>query len=787
MIISLSWLRDFLSIDLPATELENVLVSTGLEVEGVFQRGVAVDHVIVGCIRESVQHPDADRLSVCQVDDGSGSLRQIVCGAKNYKVGDRVPLALPGAVLPGDFKIKVGKLRGVKSEGMMCSGRELGLSQDSEGLLILDPAAPVGMPLRELFAPETVFELGITPNRPDWLSHFGVARELAIFLGLPLQQPSLEVLEFSRDSAQARIEEGAACTFYSIQRWGNVRVAASPEWLRKRIESIGLRSINNVVDVTNYVLHEFGQPLHAFDAAKVRGAIRVRRALEGEEFVALDGSKIVLTAADTVIADDLSVLALAGVMGGLESGVTEATKEILLESAAFIPTEIRRTARRVGIQSDSSYRFERGVDPGMVMAAAQRAADLLVELDAVNPVDCLGRFSDGMLDVSRPDVKLRHERCRSLLGTQLADEEIIDCLGRNGLSLLDFSDGISTWQIPSHRADLTREVDLIEDVMRIIGIQRIDGRVGGGVSARTAADHKFDFLGKVRGDLISRGFFEARLSTLVSPTELPGDTPVLALKNPLGGDQSILRPTLIPGLLGAARRNFHAGIRDIRLFETGKIYLPAEVEEVLSLGIVASGSVWGIDWRLPAPPPVGLDFIKGLLSEVFAHSLEFVPASIPGLVVGARIVRNGIDAGMAGILAPATSRILDAPGEVIVAEIRLDSFLEFAQIAQLKKFEAFPRFPAITRDLSLVVQAEITYSQLDQALAGCKEPLLVNYAPFDVFRDETGQKLAADKKAVAVSLTFQSKDRTLESAEIDAAVDRIRVTLEEKLGAQIRS
>ena len=339
MKISLNWLRDFVDCQLPASDIETLLRRAGLEVAGIETRGAAIDHVVVAEVLESVQHPNADRLSVCKVNDGSAIPRQIVCGAKNYKVGDKVPLALPGAVMPGDFKIKSGKLRGVESEGMMCSAKELRLAEDSEGLLILPPDSIPGTPIKDLFPSETLLELEITPNRPDWLHHYGVAREVGVFTGLPVKVPQPTLPATASAEGHALLED-PACAYYTLRRITGVKVGPSPQWLADRLASVGLRSVNNIVDVTNYVLFELGQPLHAFDAAKISGPIRVRRASEGEGFHALDGREYKLSASALVIADQNGPVALAGVMGGEGSGVSASTTEILLESAVFDPSTV---------------------------------------------------------------------------------------------------------------------------------------------------------------------------------------------------------------------------------------------------------------------------------------------------------------------------------------------------------------------------------------------------------------------------------------------------------------
>ena len=385
MKLSLKWLRDYVDYDGSPDELAQLLTFAGVEVEGIHTHGVAIDHVVVAAILDSKQHPNADRLSVCHVDDGSGQApRQIVCGAKNYKVGDKVPLALPGAVLPGDFKIKAGKLRGEASEGMLCSAKELGLGADQSGLLILPPESRVGAPIAEIFPAETVLEIEVTPNRPDLLSHVGVAREISALTGRSLKLPTIpESFDGGNNPIAITIDADArtGCPFYTGTRIDGVKVAPSPAWLRERLEAIGLRPINNIVDVTNYVMFEMGRPLHAFDAEKLQGGgIRVRLAEAGEELKALDGKTYKLAGHQIVIADASGRgCALGGVMGGDDSAVTDATISIVLESAYFQPALVRRTSRETGLSSDSSYRFERGVDPSAVALGARRATELILQ------------------------------------------------------------------------------------------------------------------------------------------------------------------------------------------------------------------------------------------------------------------------------------------------------------------------------------------------------------------------------------------------------------------------
>jgi len=403
MKFSVNWLREFVELPTSVDELAELLTLTGTEIESIEKRGANFDNVVVAQIKASAQHPNADRLSVCQVDDGSGQERQIVCGAKNYKVGDKVPLARPGAVLVGDLKIKPSKLRGVESQGMLCSPSELGLSADSDGLLILSPEAKIGEPIASLFPEDTILDVEITPNRGDLLSHFGLAREIAALAGSSRcddrGQRSAPSLPLKADGVT--ISAPNECPFYSARRIENIKVGPSPDWLRARVESVGLRSINNIVDITNFVMLELGEPLHAFDADKLSGPINVRLATAGETFLALDGKTYSLGERDLVIADDARAVGIAGVMGGKDTGVTDSTTTLLLESAFFDPASIRRTARRLSLPSDASYRFERRVDPGMVFAASHRAAELMREIAGANPAAEIA--TAGALPPSPPD------------------------------------------------------------------------------------------------------------------------------------------------------------------------------------------------------------------------------------------------------------------------------------------------------------------------------------------------------------------------------------------------
>src|SRR5947207_4220591 len=501
MKFSVNWLREFVESPPSIDALAELLTMSGVEIEAIEKRSADFDRVVVAQIIESKPHPNADRLTVCVVDDGSGTKRQIVCGAKNYKVDDKVPLALPGAVLTGGLKIRASKLRGVESEGMLCSAKELGVAEDEAGLLILSPEAKIGTPIRDLFPPDTILDVEITPNRGDLLSHFGLARETSALVGTPLR--GIQSLgRFGETSLPQKkgitISALRECPFYSARRIEKVKVGPSPDWLRAKIESVGIRSINNVVDVSNFVMLELGQPTHAFDADKLSGEISVRLAREGEKFLALDGKTYALTPENLVIADDERAVGIAGVMGGEESGVTESTRNVLLESAYFLPASIRRTARELNLSSDASYQFERGIDPEMILPASTRVTELICEVAGATSAPTVAVA--GELPPDPPDVSLRYEGLDQLLGIHIEPATADGILTRFGLTKSD-SASHSHWKIPTYRRDLQREVDLIEEIIRANGIEKIPRADRSRFTALSEADRNFDFETKLRGHL----------------------------------------------------------------------------------------------------------------------------------------------------------------------------------------------------------------------------------------------------------------------------------------------
>jgi phenylalanyl-tRNA synthetase beta chain len=784
MKFSVNWLREFVELPPSIDALADLLTMSGIEIEAIEKRGADFDHVVVAQITDSKPHPNADRLTVCVVDDGSGTKRQIVCGAKNYQVGDKVPLALPGAELTGGLKIRASKLRGVESEGMLCSAKELGVAEDAAGLLILSPEAKIGTPIRELFPPDSILDVEITPNRGDLLSHFGLAREIAALTNKTVVAAAVTDGRAKQSAAGdggsyndgVKISALRECPFYSARRIENVKVGPSPDWLRAKIESIGIRSINNVVDVSNFVMLELGQPTHAFDADKLSGEINVRLAGEGEKFLALDGKTYPLTPQNLVIADDERAVGIAGVMGGEESGVTESTKNVLLESAYFLPASIRRTARDLNLPSDASYRFERGVDPQMVLPASRRATELICEVAGAKPAATVGVA--GELPPDPADVSLSYEGLDRLLGIHIEPATADAILTRFGLNKSD-SASRSLWKIPSYRRDLQREVDLIEEIIRAHGIEKIPSTDRSRFTPLSEADRNFDFETELRRDLIALGLTEARTSSLIARPEVAKANGAIELRNPLSEDHVALRTNLIAGLLGAVRRNIRAGAERIALFEIGNTFAPRTGEQQRKLAIALCGQVASAkDWRGEKKRPLDFFDLKGALNALGAF--EFRRNKQPGFALIAEIFYEKNRIGLGGQLSATTS----ATTPILVAEIDL------ARIAQAKedaeRFKEMDRYPEVTRDIAMFVGPKVTHAEILRAIASANEPLLEKVELFDLFMENDGKKAPEMKKSLAYSLTYRDKNRTLTSEEVSAVHARIRERLRNDVGAELR-
>ncbi len=788
MKFSVNWLREFVDLPKNPEDIAELLTRAGIEIKKIETRGANIDKVIVSQITASSHHPNADRLTVCEVDDGSGAKRQIVCGATNYKVGDKVPLALPGAKLPNGTDIRKSKLRGVESEGMLCSPIELGLGDEASGLLILSPDAKVGAAIADLFPADSILDVEITPNRGDLLSHFGLAREIAALTGAAAPSPRLAEAARGR-AGSITIAATRECPFFSLRKIDNVKVAPSPQWLRTKIESVGVRSINNIVDISNFVMLELGQPTHAFDADKIKDGINVRLARDGEKFLALDGKTYTLKPDNCVIADQERAVGIGGVMGGEETGVTNSTKNILLEAAYFLPASIRRTARDLNLQSDASYRFERGVDPDMILRASQRASELMGEIAGGTPAEEI--HVAGELPADPADVSLSYEKCSRVIGVAIDPKTVDEILAHFGLrktagtrlpsATARQANQSATWKIPSYRRDLQRDVDLIEEVLRAYGIDKVPGRTRGRFMPTSDADRSHDFETLfLRHRLTGFGLSEVRTSKLISRTAMASQKAV-ELRNPLSEDHVALRPNLISGLLDVLERNIRAAAESVSIFEIGRAFVAPSGKEERHLGILLWGNAENApNWRAQARRSLDLFDLKGALKSVIP-SLSFRPGQFPDFALAVDIYSANDRIGFGGQLVASK---LNAPGPVLVAELNADRFFE--SLASAKKFQELERYPAITRDIAMIVPEKLTHAEILHAIQEPAEPLLESVQLFDLFEMEKGITAAASGKSLAYRLTYRAKNRTLTNDEVTEAHAKIRERLKSELGATLR-
>ena len=792
MNVSLNWLATHLDLGGKSIkEIDDLFTFAGVEVEGIVSKGITSDKIVVAEIKDAVQHPNADRLKVTQVDAGEGALRQIVCGATNYQVGDKVPCALPGAVLPGGFTIGETVMRKEESKGMLCAASEIGLPEGEDGLLILPADAEIGKPVKEMFDSDVLLELEVTPNRPDLLSHHGMARELAALLKTPLKP--VEFPERGTAAASSiQIDSPDACPLYTAVKISGVTVKESPAWLKERLDSIGLRPINNIVDITNFVLHELGQPLHAFDSAKLSGGIAVRQAKAGEKFAALDESEHVLEESDLVISDGSgAALALAGVMGGLDSGVTETTTDILLESAYFTPQGIRRTSRRTALTSDSSYRFERGVDPQGVLAASSLAVKLILELAGGTATETTEVA--GEAPVLTQPVALDAKKLDQLMGGSIAlsDAEAI----LTGLGLSKTPDG--KWEIPSFRADLQRHIDLVEEIARVHGLANVPSRFLGAFVPSSPVDAGYDADMVLRRRLAALGLYECQTIKLISDSQMADALPlrplqdgdVIRVKLPLSEDHAVMRPSIVPGLVTSAARNVRQQAKALRFFEMGRVFRnagggKAKDQESENIALLVSGATEPTGWD-QNDRAADLYDMKGLLAALLpGRSIRFIPRERDGFVLGCDVKAGEQNIGVFARLQPARERELDFPGPVFVAELDLGKLRKL--LLGVDHVEDLPQFPGSSRDAAMELPSSLPNAEIENVLKKCTEPLLASYECFDVFSDPSGEKLAADRKSVAYRFQYRAADRTLKQKDVDTAHQNVLGALTQKLGVTFR-
>ncbi len=806
MRLPLSWLAEF--IDLPSDRaLADRLAMAGFEDVVVEATGPDLSAIAVGLVVSCDRHPNADRLSVCRVDVGDGAPRTIVCGAPNVAAGQKVAVALPGTELPGGLKIKKSKLRGVESEGMICSRRELALGEEAEGIWVLDPGARVGAPLPDA-APvgERVLELGITPNRGDTASLLGVAREVRALFGGALRMPPTDSVESGQPARSAiaiSIDARDDCFHYVGRIVRGVRVGPSPATLRARLEAAGFRGVNNVVDATNAVMLELGQPLHAFDLAKIAGGqIRVRRAAPGEAIATLDGQTRALDPADLVIADAQRAVAIAGVMGGAESEVSEATTDVLIESAHFHPTAVRLAARRHGLHSEASYRFERGVDRAGIARAADRAARLLAEL-AGGTVAPGAASARGCAAPAPPRIALRVERTNRLLGLSLAPADVARELARVGVAARETSPGVLDCEVPSHRNDLAVHQDLSEEVARMVGYENIPTTlpVAELVPARIPERHRI--ADRARDLLAGAGLVEVESFPFVSEAEIAAlrlaeDDPrrrALRLRNPIQDAERLLRTTLVPSLLRLVRQNLNRQIPAVGLFEVAGVVLPGSIsgagEEALPQEpLWACAVVTDADepelWAGPARAPAffrargiaekalsGLGYMASLRSGAGAPYLH------PGASLSFWVGDQGI--GSVGEIHPGVSAAFGIEPKTAMIELNLSALLAVKK--REFQFREVSREPSVRRDLAVLVDRTQPAGSLLEEIRKVAGPDLVSVEIFDRYE---GRGIPEGRVSLAFRMVFQRADRTLTDAEVHRVMDRIVAALASRFGAALR-
>lgn len=790
MIFSESWLREWVNPALSTDELIAQITMAGLEVDGVEKAADAFSGVIVGEIISIEQHPDADKLKVCQVKGANDEVSQVVCGAPNARLGLKAPFATIGAKLPGDFKIRKAKLRGVESCGMLCSESELTISDANEGLMELSADAPVGTCLREyLNLDDALIEVDLTPNRGDCLSILGLARDVAVLNRLPLNIPDIDFMdEHIDDCIDVALYDGEGCPRYASRIVKGVNVnATTPKWMAQRLMRSGIRSIDPIVDITNYVLLELGQPMHAFDLAKIDGGIVIRKAEPEETLVLLDEQEVTLREDTTVIADHKGALAIAGIMGGLASGVTSSTTDIVFESAHFAPQFIAGKARSYGLHTDSSHRFERGVDTAMQEIAIERATQLLLEIcgGEAGPIQIV---EAGEEEAEPRQVTLAKAKVNDYLGINISNEDVLEILELLGLEKYDESESAWSFYIPSWRFDISLDVDLVEEVARIYGYNNLPSVTPTAVLAIEPHDESRRKLPAVRQQLVARDYREAITYSFVDQkvlSEFDSLENSVELANPISSDMGVMRTNLVAGLVNAVKRNSARQQSRIRLFETGLSFVKAvdDVIQVKQLAMITSGTEFAEDWHGNAK---AADFfsLKGDLESLLPKSSVFKPSTRMGFHPGqtADIYVDGKLVGFIGTIHPTTVKALDLVPGVAFAQVELETVLSVG----VPSFKGVSKFPEVRRDLAFIVNREVTAGELtatiDTLLSDSE--IYQNVGVFDVYE---GEAIDKQRKSIALGLTFRHNSRTLNDEEVNDCVNIVIDGLSETYEATLRN
>jgi phenylalanyl-tRNA synthetase beta chain len=795
----LAWLKQLIPIEQPPLEIAKMLTMLGLEVEAIEEIKPAFEGVIVGKVIATERHPNADSLVLASVSDGK-EIFQVVCGAPNCREGLKTAFAPVGASVLGDDgkmdKIKRAKIRGIESFGMLCSGKELHLSDESEGILELDDAIAEGSDFAGLCR-ETVFEIGLTPNLGHCSNMVGVARELAAAGGLKVSKPEPEVKEDAalkvKELATVRVDDPELCPRYTARVIQGVKIGPSPQWLQSRLELCGVRSINNVVDATNYVLLELGQPLHAFDYDQLAGhEIIVRKAKEGEKITLLDGKERVLNSENLVIADQKEAVALAGIMGGSAKEVSDKTVNVLLESAYFNPRNIRRSSKKLGIQTDASKRYERGADPNLLITALDRATELILQIAG-------GKAASGVIEVTSGPFPEKVIRCRvkrvdELLGVPLSGGEIETIFQRLGFECKAHGQDEIQVTVPTYRADITAEVDLIEEVARIYGYHNIMAKETRFETSTMPSSPIFLFEREVRNRLIAEGLQEFETCDLIGPTSLAylqkgtiREETLVKVMNPTSIEQSVLRPSLLPGLLELLKYNFDHENHDISGFEVGRIHLKEgdQYKEQSVAGVILSGKSRQPHWDVK---PADDDFydLKGIIENIFQElgieQLHFEPSHLNIFHSGrqASIIINQITVGSLGEIHPALVRKLDVPQRIYYAEFNLHDLIPLRRLVQ--KMVPLPIYPASERDWTITLKEETTLNEIQGVLSKIKSTILEKVTLLDIYRSD---RLGKEKKNVTLHFVYRDPQKTLSQEEVDAEHAHVTQQALQLLGKQV--
>jgi phenylalanyl-tRNA synthetase beta chain len=805
MKVSLKWLKDYVDVDIPAQELAERLTMAGLEVEALEEKRADFRGVVVARIVSVKQHPDADKLHLCEVSIGEKTL-PVVCGAPNVREGTLVPLATVGATIPGGYTIKLTTLRGQVSEGMLCSEEELGIGSDNTGILILPEGLTPGTPLDEaLDLTDVVLDVGVTPNRSDCLSIVGIAREVAAITGKTLRYPEVEVPESDEDVAgvtSVTILDPDLCPQYTARIVRNVAIRPSPLWMRQRLEAVGLRAINNVVDITNFVMLELGQPLHAFDFRFLEeGRIVVRKAREGEIFVSLDEKERVLRDGTLLICDGVKPVAIAGIMGGLNSEVKEDTSMVLLESAYFQPGSIRRSSRFLGMGTDAAFRFERGIDPEGVVRALDRAARLMAE--TADGVSCRGYVDAHPLRVEQAaDIPLRISRVNDILGTSLAEGEIVPILESLEMKVRRTGEGHGgTYRVtpPSCRVDITREIDLIEEVARLHGYDRIPVTLPAIAAKPFAPDPRRLVEDRMRVLLNGYGYSEVITYSFVTPrsADAMGLGPedfrrrMLRIANPLTEDQSVMRTALVFSLLKTMLDNVNTGNLDLKLFEIGKVFHPLEGSELPDerdrIGGLLTGRRYEDRWHFTSVQSDFYDLkgcLEGVLGGMGIRGADFRGRSSEPFLHPGRscdVFHGDRLLGFLGEVHPDVLARMDLKNRAMVFELDVDALSAVA--TRDLQFRGVPRYPSSSRDVAFLVETGATSGEMIRWAAAEQEELVETIYVFDVY---AGKGIPEGMKSIGLRFSYRASDRTLTDQEIQDVHSRIVERIVAASGARIR-